>query len=668
MTLLACTKDLNHHAQMDAANENLHHPKGFLAAPIGGLAWRDADENIAYPQISHFPSVKDQIDGLSAPPTEVDGDIYLLESASVILDVDTIIFQSGTTVRITFNGSPDLSGLVVNDHARIRLSANASNNGTFIITAIDDGSDFIEITNPERTDDTDDEASDSPATTTTTHRDFDAVGDTDWVKYFAGEDKWFGITPNVGVSTYNETTGIIETFGGTDWAEPSGVDLASLHIGSTNFSTYAAMKSAAVVGDIMVIPEGQDLDINDIAKDGVRIHLDGEINYTGGGTAGKAVVDTTGFTKSFILTGKGKINNTSAGLVEGRCFQLMGALSGESNIIEFNKATATNTEAYFSNKRTKIWGDLESSGGNAINGTSGNQPVIMGSTIKSTSTIAVLISGSTSKLEGYGEIISTASEALRENGGDQSTTFTGLLEGLTIAVQRTSTNRVVLHGTIVGDLLDAGAAASSQSRGIVFTGHLRGAPQCTTVGANLVVNGQISNPRVSCSDGQMLLNCNFDTRANNVKHFTITGGKVIWTGDQIEQTAKAHVTSTISAGSLEIRGGTFEGSTSTAAANRVPFKLSGTGELKVNGGRIVANANDVAAHVIEIVGTSAKLVLKGGTELITTNATAKDIKPDTAATSVHIHGTGGYVTNVAVADANVVEKVGTAIRNATDVS
>lgn len=159
MTLQACTKDLNHHAQMGADDENLHHPKGFLAAPIGGVSWRDADENIAYPQISHFPSALNHVDGLSAPPTEVDGDIYLLQLATVILDVDTIVFQSGTTVRITFNGSPDLSGVAINDHARIRLATNASNIGTFIITAVNDGSDFIEITNAARTDGTDDEAS-----------------------------------------------------------------------------------------------------------------------------------------------------------------------------------------------------------------------------------------------------------------------------------------------------------------------------------------------------------------------------------------------------------------------------------------------------------------------------------------------------------------------------
>ena len=80
------------------------------------------------------------------------------------LDVDTIVFQSGNTVRYTFNGSPDLSEIVLRRFLTVNNSTNAVNDGAFIIEAVDDGSDFIDVINPARTSGAADEATDSPAT------------------------------------------------------------------------------------------------------------------------------------------------------------------------------------------------------------------------------------------------------------------------------------------------------------------------------------------------------------------------------------------------------------------------------------------------------------------------------------------------------------------------
>ena len=80
------------------------------------------------------------------------------------LDVNTIAWQSGTTVRYTFNGTPDLSGVSVGNYIKIESSTKAANNGQFAITAVNDGSDYIEIGNLDVTDATSDEATDSPAT------------------------------------------------------------------------------------------------------------------------------------------------------------------------------------------------------------------------------------------------------------------------------------------------------------------------------------------------------------------------------------------------------------------------------------------------------------------------------------------------------------------------
>lgn len=205
------TKDLNHHARLDEDEANMHFPKQFLGANAGTVVWKDETENIAWIQLPVLPPVIDIVDGLSAPPTEIDKDVYVLDLAASSLDVDTILFQSGNTIRYTFNGSPDLSGIAVDYHMRIRGAGLSINDGTFIITDVNDGSDFIEITNVNREDNTDDEASDSPAVGTVTHKDWDETGDGDWVQFNEnGVGVWDGITLNVGTTFYNETEGELQ--------------------------------------------------------------------------------------------------------------------------------------------------------------------------------------------------------------------------------------------------------------------------------------------------------------------------------------------------------------------------------------------------------------------------------------------------------------------------
>ena len=79
------------------------------------------------------------------------------------LDIDSQLWQSGNTIRITFAGSPDLSIVTIGDKLYVSGSTNSSNDGTFTVTAVDDISDYVDITNSGRSDATDDETS-SPAT------------------------------------------------------------------------------------------------------------------------------------------------------------------------------------------------------------------------------------------------------------------------------------------------------------------------------------------------------------------------------------------------------------------------------------------------------------------------------------------------------------------------
>lgn len=83
------------------------------------------------------------------------------------LNVDNINWQSGNTVRYTFSGSPDLSGVSPLDSLVITGATNILNDGSYIISAVNNASDWIEVTNTAITDATNDESG-SPATGTAT--------------------------------------------------------------------------------------------------------------------------------------------------------------------------------------------------------------------------------------------------------------------------------------------------------------------------------------------------------------------------------------------------------------------------------------------------------------------------------------------------------------------
>ena len=85
------------------------------------------------------------------------------------LDVDTILFESvlaggaGSIQRIKFNSTPDLSSIVAGMYLDLNYSTNSSNNGSFLITLVNDGADELDVVNRVRIDDTDDELTDSPS-------------------------------------------------------------------------------------------------------------------------------------------------------------------------------------------------------------------------------------------------------------------------------------------------------------------------------------------------------------------------------------------------------------------------------------------------------------------------------------------------------------------------
>lgn len=159
---------------------------------------------------------KNLIDSSVAPPTENDGDIYLLDNANGVLAVDSIVWQSGTLVRYASAGA-DLSGVTAGDTLEVKGSANAVNDGRFVLKTINDGSDFVELENALRTDGTDDEGAAGTMSAVFTDYDFAAQGD--WVKYFADDDVWRNVPALKGFTCYNEFRAVDFQYNGTIWAE-----------------------------------------------------------------------------------------------------------------------------------------------------------------------------------------------------------------------------------------------------------------------------------------------------------------------------------------------------------------------------------------------------------------------------------------------------------------
>jgi len=82
------------------------------------------------------------------------------------LDIDSIIWRTGNTIRYTFNDSPDLRDIADTSTlvTLVVMSAtNVLNNGTFTVTDVDAFNYWVDVTNITRTDPTADEASGSPA-------------------------------------------------------------------------------------------------------------------------------------------------------------------------------------------------------------------------------------------------------------------------------------------------------------------------------------------------------------------------------------------------------------------------------------------------------------------------------------------------------------------------
>lgn len=290
-------------------DSQLHNCKGFAGALKNEYLVKNERYLQAWETRNFLPPVIDVVSCNAPPPTEVDGDTYIVDNSTGSLDVNTITWQSGTTVRYVFNGTPDLSVYSTGDFITFKNSGNANNDGTFAITSINNGADWIEILNPLRTSATGDEAADSPSIGSVTDAQWDGAQQNDWVRYNDADDFWYNINAEVSFLCYNVTTGSILKFNGIEWFGED-IDIKKLQV---TVSASEAQNSFTTPIEIIPAPG-----VNKVV---VVESIIGRINF---GTSAYTTLDMTpkyqgsaniyiSFTSLFLLAAADQINYFTLG-------------------------------------------------------------------------------------------------------------------------------------------------------------------------------------------------------------------------------------------------------------------------------------------------------------------------------------------------------------------
>lgn len=192
----------------------LHNPKGFDDADPSTRFYKDGSSNLFWFNETHFPNALDYVSCQATPPTEVAGNIYVLDDTGIDYDINTIAWQSANTIRYSFNGTPNLSAIASGDYLVVSGSSNSSNDGIFFIETVNDASDYIDINNPFRLDATDDEATDASGTAYYTLEEWDGATKGSHVRYDG--NVWIASTAQDGALCYEQTNSLVRVYDSTN--------------------------------------------------------------------------------------------------------------------------------------------------------------------------------------------------------------------------------------------------------------------------------------------------------------------------------------------------------------------------------------------------------------------------------------------------------------------
>lgn len=209
--------DILHHAKADLIDSNLHYPKGFRDADGGTYLSKDESNNLRFEAQPLLPACLDYKTSMSsAPVSPSDGDIYLLDDSSATYTISSIAWQSGTTVRYSFSGTPNLSAITTSFALHVYGATNALHNGSFVITTVSDASDYIEVTNTAITDASVDQAG-AGGYCEAPHGTWNGASNGDWVRYSATDTVWYKIECSSGQQCFDKTLQGLRRYNGTKW-------------------------------------------------------------------------------------------------------------------------------------------------------------------------------------------------------------------------------------------------------------------------------------------------------------------------------------------------------------------------------------------------------------------------------------------------------------------
>lgn len=155
----------------------------------------------------------DFANGLEASPSNEPNDIYIIQQG-VTIQSTSITWQSGNTVRFQFAGSTDLSAYSSGMYLHVKNCSDSVNNGLFVITAVNDGSGFIEVANDLVTDATHDSTTSDCYVSNSA---WGGVAQNDWVILDAVTGNWERVEPFDGIECFNKATGSKLTFQNGVW-------------------------------------------------------------------------------------------------------------------------------------------------------------------------------------------------------------------------------------------------------------------------------------------------------------------------------------------------------------------------------------------------------------------------------------------------------------------
>ena len=302
------------HRNAHLVDSNMHEVKGFPSASRGYAYQKGIQGLSEWLRVARRPNVLgSNLNGYEAPTTEVAGDLYTVTAPN--LRIDGLVWQSATTVRVTFvSGYSNI--YATGNYLQINSAANEDHNGVFIITAIN--ASYLEVTIAAITDGASDVATGSTAFSYVTHEDFDPESllnsqsiPREGIVYYDGDlDLWFGDAFFAGDEMFNTSTETKDIYTGDEVVSEAGIFQVKVSISAADLLAGTKVEAVAAQG------AGKAIEVQDVSIDYTyvsAVYDTATTLSTAIDTAAANQFTSTAFlgTASSVFF-KGKVNNTAA--------------------------------------------------------------------------------------------------------------------------------------------------------------------------------------------------------------------------------------------------------------------------------------------------------------------------------------------------------------------